>query len=94
MGKKNKVVSEAKSKVINFYGTKTEWVKGDLNIKLNEVISSATAEQAIVAEDSEGLYVTGKSFAGAPVLDPYRLYNRVVPTATTNEDGTVSYSIA
>ena len=91
MGKKNKVISEAKSKVINFYGTKADWFVADLeNVYLSDLFSNANREQAVVAKDETGYYVTGRSFLGAPVLDPYRVYTRIVPEqkTSTGEDGT------
>ena len=98
MGKKKQTtVSEAKVKFTNFYGTKSEWVKGSLDgVKMSDIFVNGSSEQAVVAEDSMGLYVTGSTFVDAPVLDPYRIHNRTIPTVTViNEDGgEVKYSVS
>ena len=84
--KKQTTVNEAKNKVINFYGTKPEWVKAELELRMCDIFGNSFKEKAVVAEDEKGLYVTGKSYVGAPLFDPYRCYNRVV--RIVNEDGT------
>ena len=87
MGKKKQTTAnEAKNKVDNFYGTNPEWVKAELDLRMCDICENAFKEKAVVAEDEQGLYVTGKSYVGAPLFDPYRCYNRIVPTV--NEDGT------
>ena len=87
MGKKKQTTAnDAKNKVVNFYGTKPEWVKAELDLRMCDIFETAFKEKAVVAEDEKGLYVTGKSYVGAPLLDPYRCYRRLVPTV--NEDGT------
>lgn len=97
MGKKKQTTaSEAKSKVVNFYGTKPEWVKAELNFRMCDIFGSDKAfkEPAVVAEDEAGLYVTGKSYVGAPLLDPYRMYKRLEPIVETADDGAVKYTVA
>jgi hypothetical protein len=87
MGKKKQTTAnEAKAKVVNFYGTKPEWVKAELDLRMCDVFENAFKEKLVIAEDEQGLYVTGKSYVGAPLLDPYRLYHRLKPEV--NEDGT------
>jgi hypothetical protein len=87
MGKKNQIaVNEAKNQVVSFYGTKSEWVKAELDLRMCDVFESSFKEKLVVAEDEKGLYITGKSYVGASLLDPYRLYHRIVPIV--NEDGT------
>ncbi len=86
MGKKKQTVDNGKSKVVNFYGTKSEWVKAELDLSIRDVFGIALNEKVVIAEDEQGLYVTGKSYVGAPLLDPYRMYNRLKPEV--NEDGT------
>lgn len=87
MGKKKQTTAnEVKNKVVNFYGTKPEWVKAELDLRMCDIFENAFKEKAVVAEDEKGLYVTGKSYVGAPLLDPYRCYQRLVPIV--NEDGT------
>lgn len=90
MGKKKQsVISDSKNKVVNFYGTKSEWVKATLDLRMCDVFENAFMEKIVVAEDDNGLYVTGESFVDAPLLDPYRLYHRVVPDVVTEGDTTV-----
>lgn len=89
MGKKKQTTaSDCKNKVVNFYGTKPEWVKAELNLRMCDIFGEGNAfkETAVVAEDEKGLYITGKSYVGAPLLDPYRQYHRLMPGV--NEDGT------
>lgn len=96
MGKKKQtnVNNDAKNKVVNFYGTKPEWVKAELDLRMCDIFGEDKAfkETAVVAEDEKGLYVTGKSYVGAPLLDPYRQYKRVVPEVITEGD-VVTYKV-
>lgn len=96
MGKKKQTSgSDEKNKVVNFYGTKGEWVKAKLDVRMCDILGSDNAfkEPAIVAEDDQGLYITGKSFIDAPLLDPYRMYHRLQPIVETMDDGNVKYSV-
>jgi hypothetical protein len=96
MGKKKQTNAnnDAKNKVVNFYGTKPEWVKAELDLRMCDIFGEDKAfkETAVVAEDERGLYVTGKSYVGAPLLDPYRQYKRVVPEVITEGD-VVTYKV-
>lgn len=96
MGKKKQTTtSDAKNKIVNFYGTKGEWVKAELDVRMCDIFgSNAFKEKAIVAEDDNGLYITGKSFIDAPLLDPYRMYHRRQPNVETLDDGTTKYSVS
>lgn len=89
MGRKKPNTAVMKSQVVNFYGTKAEWLKAELNMTMDDIFKNGFKEKAVVAEDENGLYVTGKSYVGALVLDPYRMYDRIVPEVS--EDG--SYNI-
>lgn len=90
MGKKKQItVNDVKNKVVSFYGTKPEWVKAELDLRMCDVFESAFKEKVVVAEDEKGLYITGKSYVGAPLLDPYRLYHRVVPEVITEGENTI-----
>lgn len=96
MGKKKQTtVSEAKNTVVNFYGTKSEWVKAELDVRMCDIFGADKAfkEKAVVAEDDNGLYITGKSYIDAPLLDPYRMYHRHQPNVETLDDGTIKYSV-
>lgn len=87
MGKKKQTTAnETKNKVVNFYGTKPEWVKAELDVRMCDVFPNAFKEKVVVAEDEKGLYVTGKSYVGAPLLDPYRMYHRLVPEEVIEND--------
>lgn len=96
MGKKKQTNAnnDSKNKVLNFYGTKPEWVKAELDLRMCDIFGEDKAfkETAVVAEDEKGLYVTGKSYVGAPLLDPYRQYKRVVPEVITEGDA-VTYKV-
>lgn len=96
MGKKKQTNAnnDAKNKVVNFYGTKPEWVKAELDLRMCDIFGEDKAfkETAVVAEDEKGLYITGKSYVGAPLLDPYRQYKRVVPEVITEGD-VVTYKV-
>lgn len=96
MGKKKQTNAnnDSKNKVLNFYGTKSEWVKAELNLRMCDIFgeNNAFKEVAVVAEDEKGLYITGKSFVDAPLLDPYRQYKRVVPEVITEGD-VVTYKV-
>lgn len=92
--KKIKGSETAKSDVKHFFGTKAEWVKAELDIPVSKVFGEweGFKETVVIAEDEQGLYVTGKSYVGASMLDPYRIYKRVVPEVIT-EGEQVSYRI-
>ena len=71
------------------FGTKENMVLAvleDLNMK--DICNSEFSDKVVVAKDSNGLYATGKYYVNAPLLDPYRMYNRI---KVTEKDG--SYSI-
>ena len=95
MGKNKQTNNECKTKITDFYGTKNEWVKAELDLKMSDIFGfdNASSEIAVVAEDERGLYITGKSFIGAPLLDPYRMYKRVVPETITTEDNKITYKV-
>lgn len=95
MAKKMNNQNNDKTKVVNFYGTKKEWVKAELNIRMCDIFGEDKAfkETAVVAEDEQGVYVTGKSYVGAPLLDPYRLYRRIVLEVITDENNNISYKV-
>lgn len=96
MGKnKGNTSSDVKTTVENFYGTKVEWVKSELDVKMGDIFGNDNIfnEKAVVAEDEKGLYVTGKSYVGSHTLDPFRLYKRIVPEVVTDENNNVSYKV-
>ena len=86
---KQMAVNDAKSKTDSFYGTKPEWVKAELDLRMCDVFENASKEKVVVAEDEKGLYITGKSYVGASLLDPYRMYHRVVPEVITEGENTI-----
>lgn len=93
MGKKKQTAnSDAKTKVVNFYGTKLEWVKAELDMYMCDIFENALKEKVVVAEDENGLYITSKSFVGSLLLDPYRQYNRIVPEVVTEGD-VITYKV-
>lgn len=87
------VASEA---TFEYMGTKRENVKQVLDKNfgfylaqhypvLNE--EDIIKDKAVIAEDSKGYYITAKSLTECNVLDPYRLYRRIVVTAQPDENG-------
>lgn len=80
---------QVKADIVHFYGTKPEWVKSELDITMATVFEFGSNEKAVVAEDEKGLYVTGKSYVGAPIFDPYRMNRRnevIVQTCEQNQE--------
>lgn len=86
---KQMAVNDVKNKAVSFYGTKPEWVKAELDIRMCDVFENASKENTVVAEDEKGLYITGKSYTGASLLDPYRMYHRVVPEVISEGENTI-----
>ena len=86
---KQTAVNDAKSNTDSFYGTKPEWVKAELDLRMCDVFENASKEKVVVAEDENGLYITGKSYVGALLLDPNRMYHRVVPEVITEDENTI-----
>ena len=86
---KQMTVNDSKSKTDSFYGTKPEWVKAELDFRMCDVFENASKEKVVVAEDEKGLYITGKSYVGASLMDPYRMYHRVVPEVITEGENTI-----
>ena len=86
---KQMAVNDAKSNTDSFYGTKTQWVKGWLDPRMCELFENASKEKVVVAEYEKGLYITGKSYVGASLMDPNRMYHRVVPEVITEGENTI-----
>lgn len=88
---KNNVQQENKVKYddprMAYLSTKPELVVKETTIKLNQLYSNAFSDVAVICEDQKGLYVTGKSYVGSLMLDPYRQYNRNSITVTKTETG-------
>lgn len=84
---RNSTPQQAKAQVVHFYGTKKEWVKAELDVTMASLYANGTNEKAVVAEDEKGLYVTGKSYVGAPIFDPYRIYDRDSVSVKVDENG-------
>lgn len=79
----------AKTQIVHYYGTKSEWVKYEFpypDYNLKNVLGNGYNDKVVVCEDEQGLYITGKSYVDAKVLDPNRIYNRKTPTL--QEDNT------
>ena len=86
---KQMTANDAKSNTDSFYGTKPEWVKAELDLRMCDVFENASKEKVVVAEDEKGMYITGKSYVGASLLDPHRMYHRVVPEVITEGENTI-----
>lgn len=70
-----------------YLSTKKEMVIANTEYKLNMFFNSAMNDIAVIAEDKNGYYITGKSFIGANVLDPYRQFHRNEITVVKTETG-------
>jgi hypothetical protein len=59
-----------------YLSTKKEMVVVEnTGLKLSGIFSNSYLnDSAVIAEDQKGFYVTGKSYVGSSVLDPYRSY--------------------
>lgn len=89
MGKKKQHV-EQKTMSISYLGTKSDMVVKELDQKLKEIITDyAFNDKAVIAKDDIGLYVTGKSYVDALVLDPFRMYRKIV---VTENEGNYSFA--
>ena len=86
---KQMAANDAKSNTDSFYGTKPEWVKAELDLRMCDVFENASKEKVVVAEDEKGLYITGKSYVGASLMDPNRMYHRVVPEVITEGENII-----
>lgn len=68
-----------------YLSTKKELVLKETELKLNQVYPNAMNDIAVICEDQNGLYVTGKSYVDSLMLDPYRNYNRKSITITKTD---------
>ena len=78
-----------------YLSTKSELVLKETDLKLNQIYPPAMNDTAVICEDQNGLYVTGKSYVDANVLDPYRQpkYKRGLITVTKNDtEYTIEYN--
>ena len=77
--------------VSSFYGSKSDWVKFEFpypEVNMKNLFDNAFNGKAVVCEDEQGLYITGKSYINSNILDPYRMYHRRKPKV--NSDGIYS----
>lgn len=72
-----------------YLSTRKELVIKETDLKLNQIYPSAMNDTAVICEDQNGLYITGKSYVEANVLDPYRHFeykrNHITITKTDTE---------
>jgi len=68
-----------------YLSTKKELVLKETELKLNQVYPNAMNDIAVICEDQNGLYITGKSYVDSLMLDPYRNYNRKSITITKTD---------
>ena len=73
-----------------YMSTKAAMVVAESDIPLTNIYSNAIGGTAVIAEDSKGLYVTGKSYVDSPMMDPFRQYHRNMVTVEKTES---SYDI-
>ena len=62
MAKKKEKKIENKTKIELFYGTKPEWVIKEME------------NNRVLCKDEKGEYITDKTYVGAPLHDPNRIY--------------------
>lgn len=70
---------------MGYLSTKNELVLKETTIRLNCIYPDAMNDVAVICEDQNGLYVTGKSYVNSLALDPYRNYKRNLAKVTKNE---------
>lgn len=73
-----------------YLSTKAAMVVAESDIPLTNIYSNAIGGTAVIAEDAQGLYVTGKSYVDSPMMDPFRQYHRGMVTVEKTE---TSYDI-
>ena len=89
MGKKKPKV-EQKTIVTAYLGTKSDMVVKELDVMLKDIVKDYSFnDKAVIAKDDNGLYVTGKSYVDALVLDPFRRFRKVV---VTENEGNYSFA--
>lgn len=71
----------------SFMSTKSNMMIKELDFKLKDIFKTDYNETAVLAEDQNGLYITGKSYIDALVLDPFRQYERNKIKITKSETG-------
>lgn len=70
-----------------YLSTKENMIIKELDYKLKDIFKTEYNEKAVLAEDQNGFYVTGKSYVNALVLDPFRQYERNKIKITKTESG-------
>lgn len=71
------------TKPVEFTGTSKDSVIKVLDKKIGEVLPLEEINRndiAVIAEDKDGMYVTGLSYVGTGLLDPFKVYRRRVVT--------------
>jgi hypothetical protein len=77
MGKKKQTKQIVKENVNFNLSTKKEHVVKELDCCITKYFPNAIKEQAILASDEKGTYITTKSYVDSNILDPYKIYNRI-----------------
>lgn len=86
-----KMNAQQSANIATFYGSKSDWVKFEFpypEVNMSNLFEHEFSGKAVVCEDEQGLYITGKSYIDSHVLDPHRIYDRRKPIV--NSDGTYS----
>ena len=70
------------TKPVELMGTSKDSVVKVLDKKIGEIFPNEinSNDIAVIAEDKEGMYVTGQSYVGTGLLDPFKVYRRRVVT--------------
>lgn len=61
---------------MGYLSTRSELVLKVTDLRLSQIFPEAMNDTAVICEDQKGLYITGKSYVDANMLDPYRNYKR------------------
>lgn len=83
MGKKKQTNGNNQDKVTYedprdaYLSTKAEMVVAKSSMAMSVFYENNENSKAVIAEDKNGFYLTCMSYVNAPVLDPYRQYNRL-----------------
>lgn len=87
MAKKAVKEQHANTQPVEYLGTKKEDVVAEMeDVYMDQLFPErGSKEKAVIAKDKNGMYITGKSYVGSGLLDPYKLYCRIEVTERDGE---------
>ena len=68
-----------------YLSTKSHMVVAETDIPLKTFFETGGNTKAVIAEDKNGYYITGKNMIDSNLLDPFRQYHRGKVIITRNE---------